>query len=166
MPVITCIEDLRQLHKKNAPKAFYDYVDAGSYTEGTYNANSSDLAALKLRQRVAVNVDNRSTESTMIGEKVAMPTALAPVGLTGMQWADGEILAARAAEKFGVPFTLSTMSICSIEDVAEATTKPFWFQLYVMRDRDYIRRLIGRAKAAKCSALVLTLDLQIIGQRH
>ena len=166
MPVITCIEDLRQLHKKNAPKAFYDYVDAGSYTEGTYNANSSDLAALKLRQRVAMNVDNRSTESTMIGEKVAMPTALAPVGLTGMQWADGEILAARAAEKFGVPFTLSTMSICSIEDVAEATTKPFWFQLYVMRDRDYIKRLIGRAKAAKCSALVLTLDLQIIGQRH
>jgi L-lactate dehydrogenase (cytochrome) len=166
MPVITCIEDLRVLHKKNAPKAFYDYVDAGSYTEGTYNANSSDLAALKLRQRVAMNVDNRSTESTMIGEKVAMPTALAPVGLTGMQWANGEILAARAAEKFGVPFTLSTMSICSIEDVAEATTKPFWFQLYVMRDRDYIRRLIGRAKAAKCSALVLTLDLQIIGQRH
>ena len=166
MPVITCIEDLRQLHKKNAPKAFYDYVDAGSYTEGTYNANSSDLAALRLRQRVAMNVDNRSTESTMIGEKVAMPTALAPVGLTGMQWADGEILAARAAEKFGVPFTLSTMSICSIEDVAEATTKPFWFQLYVMRDRDYIKRLIGRAKAAKCSALVLTLDLQIIGQRH
>ena len=166
MPVITCIEDLRQLHKKNAPKAFYDYVDAGSYTEGTYNANSSDLAALKLRQRVAMNVDNRSTESTMIGEKVAMPTALAPVGLTGMQWADGEILAARAAEKFGVTFTLSTMSICSIEDVAEATTKPFWFQLYVMRDRDYIKRLIGRAKAAKCSALVLTLDLQIIGQRH
>jgi L-lactate dehydrogenase (cytochrome) len=166
MPVITCIEDLRALHKKNAPKAFYDYVDAGSYTEGTYNANSSDLVALKLRQRVAMNVDNRSTESTMIGEKVAMPTALAPVGLTGMQWADGEILAARAAEKFGVPFTLSTMSICSIEDVAEATTKPFWFQLYVMRDRDYIKRLIGRAKAAKCSALVLTLDLQIIGQRH
>ena len=166
MPVITCIEDLRQLHKKNAPKAFYDYVDAGSYTEGTYNANSADLAALKFRQRVAVNVDNRSTDSTMIGQKVAMPTALAPVGLTGMQWADGEILAARAAEKFGVPFTLSTMSICSIEDVAEATTKPFWFQLYVMRDRDYIKRLIGRAKAAKCSALVLTLDLQIIGQRH
>ena len=166
MPVITCIEDLRLLHKKNAPKAFYDYVDAGSYTEGTYNANSMDLAALKLRQRVAVDVDNRSTASTMIGEPVAMPTALAPVGLTGMQWADGEILAARAAAKFGVPFTLSTMSICSIEDVAEATGKPFWFQLYVMRDRDFIKRLIGRAKAAKCSALVLTLDLQIIGQRH
>ena len=166
MPVITCIEDLRQLHKKNAPKAFYDYVDAGSYTESTYNANSADLAALKLRQRVAVNVEQRSTASTMLGGPVTMPTALAPVGLTGMQWADGEILAARAAEKFGVPFTLSTMSINSIEDVAGATTKPFWFQLYVMRDRDFIKRLIGRAKAAKCSALVLTLDLQIIGQRH
>jgi L-lactate dehydrogenase (cytochrome) len=166
MPVITCIEDLRQLHQRNAPKAFYDYVDAGSYTEDTYRANSSDLAALKLRQRVAVNVDQRSTESTMIGGKVAMPTALAPVGLTGMQWADGEILAARAAENFGVPFTLSTMSICSIEDVAAGTTKPFWFQLYVMRDRDFIKRLIGRAKAARCSALMLTLDLQILGQRH
>ena len=166
MPVITCIEDLRQLHQKNAPKAFYDYVDAGSYTEGTYRANSADLAALKLRQRVAINVEARSTAATMIGQPVTMPTALAPVGLTGMQWADGEILAARAAEKFGVPFTLSTMSICSIEDVAEATSKPFWFQLYVMRDREYIKRLIDRAKAAKCSALVLTLDLQIIGQRH
>ena len=166
MPVITCIEDLRQLHRRNAPKAFYDYVDAGSYTEGTYRANSTDLAALKLRQRVAINVEARSTASTMIGQAVTLPTALAPVGLTGMQWADGEILAARAAEKFGVPFTLSTMSINSIEDVAEATTKPFWFQLYVMRDREYIKRLIDRAKAAKCSALVLTLDLQIIGQRH
>ena len=166
MPVITCIEDLRQLHQKNAPKAFYDYVDAGSYTEGTYRANSADLAALQLRQRVAINVEARSTATTMIGQPVSMPTALAPVGLTGMQWADGEILAARAAEKFGVPFTLSTMSICSIEDVAEATSKPFWFQLYVMRDREYIKRLIDRAKAAKCSALVLTLDLQIIGQRH
>ena len=166
MPVITCIEDLRLLHRRNTPKAFYDYVDAGSYTEGTYHANSADLAALKLRQRVAVDVDHRSTASTMLGAKVAMPTALAPVGLTGMQWADGEILAARAAQKFGVPFTLSTMSICSIEDVAEATTAPFWFQLYVMRDRDFIKRLIHRARAAKCSALVLTLDLQIIGQRH
>jgi L-lactate dehydrogenase (cytochrome) len=166
MPVITCIEDLRRLHKKRAPKAFYDYVDAGSYAEDTYRANSADLAALKLRQRVAVDVGVRSTESTMLGRKVTMPTALAPVGLTGMQWADGEILAARAAEKFGVPFTLSTMSICSIEDVAQGTTTPFWFQLYVMRDRDFIKRLIGRAKAAKCSALVLTLDLQIIGQRH
>ncbi len=166
MPVITCIEDLRQLHQKNAPKAFYDYVDAGSYTEGTYRANSTDLAALMLRQRVAINVEARSTATTMIGQPVTLPTALAPVGLTGMQWADGEILAARAAEKFGVPFTLSTMSINSIEDVAEATTRPFWFQLYVMRDREYIKRLIDRAKAAKCGALVLTLDLQIIGQRH
>jgi len=166
MPVITCIEDLRELHKKNAPKAFYDYVDSGSYTEGTYRANSTDLAALKLRQRVGVNMENRSTESVMIGQKVKMPVALAPVGLTGMQWADGEILAARAAEKFGVPFTLPTMSICSIEDVAAATTQPFWFQLYVMRDRDFVRRLIARAKAAQCSALMLTLDLQIIGQRH
>jgi L-lactate dehydrogenase (cytochrome) len=166
MPVITCIEDLRQLHRKRAPKAFYDYVDAGSYAEDTYRANSADLAALKLRQSVAVNVDVRSTASTMLGERVTMPVALAPVGSTGMQWADGEILAARAAEKFGVPFTLSTMSICSIEDVAQATTKPFWFQLYVMRDRDFVKRLIARAKAAKCSALVLTLDLQILGQRH
>jgi L-lactate dehydrogenase (cytochrome) len=166
MPVITCIEDLRRLHKKNAPKAFYDYVDTGSYTEGTYRANSADLAALKLRQRVAVDVGERSTEGTMLGRKVTMPVALAPVGLTGMQWADGEILAARAAEKFGVPFTLSTMSIASIEDVAEATAKPFWFQLYIMRDRDFIKRLIERARAANCSALMLTLDLQIIGQRH
>ena len=145
MPVITCIEDLRELHRKRTPKAFYDYVDAGSYTEGTYRANSADLAALKLRQRVAVDVDRRSTESAMLGEKVKMPVALAPVGQTGMQWADGEILAARAAEKFGVPFTLSTMSICSIEDVAQNTTKPFWFQLYVMRDRDFVERLIDRA---------------------
>ena len=166
MPVITCIEDLRRLHRKRAPKAFYDYVDAGSYSESTYRANSMDLAALKLRQRVAIDVDLRSTESTMLGEKVTMPVALAPVGMTGMQWANGEILAARAAEKFGVPFTLSTMSICSIEDVAEGTTKPFWFQLYVMRDRDFVQRLIGRAKAAKCSALVLTLDLPLLGQRH
>jgi L-lactate dehydrogenase (cytochrome) len=166
MAVITCIEDLRQLHRRRAPKAFYDYVDAGSYTEGTYRANSADLAALKLRQRVAVDVDVRSTSSTMLGQPVTVPVALAPVGSTGMQWADGEILAARAAEKFGVPFTLSTMSICSIEDVAASTTKPFWFQLYVMRDREFVRRLIGRAKAAKCSALVLTLDLQILGQRH
>jgi L-lactate dehydrogenase (cytochrome) len=166
MPVITCIEDLRRLHRKRAPKAFYDYVDAGSYTEDTYRANSADLAALKLRQRVAFDVDTRSTESAMLGQTVRMPVALAPVGMTGMQWADGEILAARAAEKFGVPFTLSTMSICSIEDVAQSTIKPFWFQLYVMRDRDFVKRLIGRAKAAKCSALVLTLDLQVIGQRH
>ena len=166
MSVITCIEDLRRLHRKRAPKAFYDYVDTGSYSEITYRANSADLAALRLKQRVAIDVDVRSTEATMLGEKVAIPAALAPVGMTGMQWANGEILAARAAEKFGVPFTLSTMSICSIEDVAEETTKPFWFQLYVMRDRDFVRRLIGRAKAAKCSALVLTLDLPLLGQRH
>src|SRR5262249_19588550 len=166
MPVITCIEALRLLHRKRAPRAFYEYVDAGSYTEGTYRANTADLAALKLRQRVAVDIDGRSTESTMLGQKVAMPVALAPVGSTGMQWANGEILAARAAEKFGVPFTLSTMSICSIEDVAAATTAPFWFQLYVMRDRDFVKRLIVRAKAAGCSALVLTLDLQVLGQRH
>jgi L-lactate dehydrogenase (cytochrome) len=166
MRVITCIEDLRQLHRRRAPKAFYDYVDTGSYAEETYRANGADLAALKLRQRVAVNVDVRSTASTMLGQPVTMPVALAPVGSTGMQWADGEILAARAAERFGVPFTLSTMSICSIEDVAAATTKPFWFQLYVVRDREFVKRLIGRAKAASCSALVLTLDLQILGQRH
>jgi L-lactate dehydrogenase (cytochrome) len=166
MPVITCIEDLRQLHQKNAPKAFYDYVDAGSYTESTYRANSTDLAAIKLRQRVAIDVDQRSTSSTMLGAPVALPCALAPVGLTGMQWADGEILAARAANAFGVPFTLSTMSIGSIEDIAEATQAPFWFQLYVMRDRGFVRDLIRRAKAANCSALMLTLDLQIIGQRH
>jgi L-lactate dehydrogenase (cytochrome) len=166
MSVITCIEDLRLLHRKRAPKAFYDYVDTGSYSEITYRANSADLAALKLKQRVAIGVDVRSTEATMLGGKVTMPVALAPVGMTGMQWANGEILAARAAEKFGVPFTLSTMSICSIEDVAEETTRPFWFQLYVMRDRDFVKRLIGRAKAAKCSALVLTLDLPLLGQRH
>ena len=166
MPVITCIEDLRVLAQKRVPKAFYDYADSGSYTEGTYRANTSDLAALKLRQRVAINVDERSTATTMIGENVTMPVAIAPTGLTGMQWANGEMLGAIAAEKFGIPFTLSTMSICSIEDVASVTTKPFWFQLYVMRDRGFVKSLIERAKAAKCSALVLTLDLQILGQRH
>ncbi|KAF3998956.1 alpha-hydroxy acid oxidase [Glaciimonas immobilis] len=166
MPVITCIEDLRILAQKRVPKAFYDYADSGSYTEGTYRANSTDLAALKLRQRVAINVDERSTATTMIGENVTMPVAIAPTGLTGMQWANGEMLGAIAAEKFGIPFTLSTMSICSIEDVASVTTKPFWFQLYVMRDRGFVKSLIERAKAAKCSALVLTLDLQILGQRH
>ncbi|MDO8178772.1 MAG: alpha-hydroxy acid oxidase [Undibacterium sp.] len=166
MPVITCVEDLRLLAKKRVPKAFYDYADSGSYTESTYRANTSDLAAIKLRQRVAINVDQRSTRTTMIGHDVTMPVAIAPTGLTGMQWANGEMLGAIAAEKFGVPFTLSTMSICSIEDVASVTTKPFWFQLYVMRDRGFIRELIQRAKAAKCSALMLTLDLQILGQRH
>ena len=163
---ITCIEDLRQLAQKRVPRMFYDYADSGSWTEGTYRANESDFAGIKLRQRVAVNMEHRSLKTTMAGQDVAMPVALAPVGLVGMQHADGEILAARASEKFGVPFTLSTMSICSIEDVAENVSKPFWFQLYVMRDRDFIRRLIDRAKAAECSALVLTLDLQIMGQRH
>ena len=165
-PVITCVEDLRLLAKKRVPRMFYEYADSGSWTEGTYRANESDFAGIKLRQRVAVNMENRSLKTTMAGQDVRMPVALAPVGLVGMQHADGEILAARAAEKFGVPFTLSTMSICSIEDVAENVDKPFWFQLYVMRDRDFIKRLIERAKAAGCSALVLTLDLQIMGQRH
>jgi L-lactate dehydrogenase (cytochrome) len=166
MTIITTIEDLRVLAKKRVPRMFYDYADAGSWTESTYRANEEDFAKIKFRQRVAVNLENRSLRSTMIGQEVAMPVALAPTGLTGMQHADGEILAARAAEKFGVPFTLSTMSICSIEDVAANTAKPFWFQLYVMKDRPFIERLIERARAAKCSALVLTLDLQVLGQRH
>lgn len=167
MPVITNIEDLRVLAQKRVPRMFYDYADSGSWTESTYRANEADFQNIKFRQRVAINMDNRSTRSTMIGQEVAMPVALAPVGLTGMQHADGEILAARAARDFGVPFTLSTMSICSIEDVAAATNNhPFWFQVYVIRDRGFIERLIERAKAANCSALVLTLDLQILGQRH
>ncbi|MEZ5605385.1 MAG: alpha-hydroxy acid oxidase [Burkholderiaceae bacterium] len=166
MPVITCIEDLRLLAKRRVPKMFYEYADSGAWTESTYRANETDFAPIKLRQRVAVDIDNRSLVSTMVGQPVSMPIALAPVGLTGMQHADGEILAARAAAKAGVPFTLSTMSICSIEDVAENTDAPFWFQLYVMRDRDFITRLIERARAAQCSALVLTLDLQVMGQRH
>jgi L-lactate dehydrogenase (cytochrome) len=166
MPVITCIEDLRLLAQKRVPRMFYDYADSGSWTESTYRANSADFQAIKLRQRVAVNMENRSTVARMVGVDVKMPVAIAPTGLTGMQHADGEILAARAAEKFGVPFTLSTMSICSIEDIAAHTKAPFWFQLYVMRDRDFIERLIDRAKAARCGALVLTLDLQILGQRH
>ena len=166
MTAITTIEDLRVLAKARVPRMFYDYADSGSWTEGTYRANEADFQAIRLRQRVAVNMTNRSTRSTMAGTDVAMPVAIAPTGLTGMQHADGEILAARAAEKFGVPFTLSTMSICSIEDVAAHTKAPFWFQLYVMKDRDFIERLIGRAKAAGCSALMLTLDLQILGQRH
>ena len=164
---ITNIEDLRILAQKRVPRMFYDYADSGSWTEGTYRANESDFQKIKFRQRVAINMDNRSTTSTMVGQKVAMPVALAPVGLTGMQHADGEIKAARAAKKFGVPFTLSTMSICSIEDVAAGTDNhPFWFQVYVIRDRAFIERLIERARAANCSALVLTLDLQILGQRH
>ena len=167
MPIITNIEDLRVMAQKRVPRMFYDYADSGSWTEGTYRANESDFQRIKLRQRVAVNMENRSTRSTMIGQSVAMPVAIAPTGLTGMQHADGEIHGARAAKKFGIPFTLSTMSICSIEDVAQATDRhPFWFQLYVMKDRDFIERLIDRAKAANCSALVVTLDLQIIGQRH
>jgi len=165
--VITNIEDLRVLAQKRVPRMFYDYADSGSWTEGTYRANESDFQSIKFRQRVAVNMENRSTATRMIGQDVAMPVAIAPTGLTGMQHADGEILAARAARKFGIPFTLSTMSICSIEDVAKGTDNhPFWFQLYVMKDRGFIERLIDRAKAAGCSALVLTLDLQILGQRH
>ena len=165
--VITTIEDLRVLAQKRVPRMFYDYADSGSWTESTYRANEADFVPIKFRQRVAVNLEGRSTATQMIGQNVAMPVAIAPTGLTGMQHADGEILAARAAKKFGVPFTLSTMSVCSIEDVAQGTDNhPFWFQLYVMRDRDFVERLIDRAKAAKCSALVLTLDLQILGQRH
>jgi L-lactate dehydrogenase (cytochrome) len=166
MPVITNIEDLRVLAQERVPRMFYDYADSGSWTEGTYRANEADFQTIKLRQRVAVNMDNRSTATTMVGQAVKMPVSIAPVGLTGMQHADGEIHAAKAAEKFGIPFTLSTMSICSIEDIAEHTSAPFWFQLYMMRDRDAMARMIDRAKAAKCSALVLTLDLQVIGQRH
>ncbi len=167
MPTITHIEELRLLAKRRVPRMFYDYADSGSWSESTYRANSEDFQGIQFRQRVAVNMEGRTTASQMIGQDVAMPVALAPTGLTGMQHADGEILAARAAKAFGVPFTLSTMSICSIEDVAQGTGgHPFWFQLYVMRDRDFIERLIDRAKAAGCSALVLTLDLQILGQRH
>ena len=167
MTVITNIEDLRVIAQKRVPRMFYDYADSGSWTEGTYRANEADFQKIKLRQRVAVNMEGRTTKTKMIGQDVAMPVAIAPVGLTGMQHADGEILAARAAKQAGIPFTLSTMSICSIEDVAKGTDgHPFWFQLYVMRDRDFIERLIERARAANCSALMLTLDLQIIGQRH
>ena len=166
MSVITCIEDLRVLAKRRVPRMFYDYVDSGSWTESTYRANVDDFQGIRLRQRVAVNMENRSTATRMAGVPVAMPVAIAPVGLTGMQHADGEILAARAAEKFGIPFTLSTMSICSIEDIAAHTKAPFWFQLYMMRDRDAMARMIERARSAGCGALVLTLDLQVIGQRH
>src|SRR5580765_8391641 len=166
MPVITCIDDLRAISKRRIAKAIFDYVDRGSYGEYTLRANRADLESLTLRQRVAVDVDRRSTRSTMLGQDVSMPVALAPVGLTGLNWANGEMLAARAAERFGVPYTLSTMSICSIEDVAGAVAKPFWFQLYVMRDRGFAASLIERAKSAGCSALVLTLDLQVQGQRH
>ncbi len=166
MPVITNIEDLRVLAEKRVPRKFYDYADSGSWTEGTYRANEQDFQKIKLRQRVAVNMENRSTATTMAGTQVKMPVAIAPVGLTGMQHADGEIKAAKAAEKFGIPFILSTMSICSIEDVAANTTAPFWFQLYMMRDRQAMVDMIERTRKAGCSALVLTLDLQVIGQRH
>ncbi|MDP3959819.1 MAG: alpha-hydroxy acid oxidase [Pseudorhodobacter sp.] len=166
MPVITCIEDLKRLYKRRVPKMFYDYAESGAYTEQTFRDNVSDFSRLRLRQKVAVDLSERTTASTMIGQKVAMPVALAPVGLTGMQCADGEIKAARAAEKFGVPFTLSTMSICSIEDVAEHTTTPFWFQVYTLKDNDFMRRLFERAHAANCSAIVITVDLQLLGQRH
>ena len=166
MPVITNIEDLRVLAERRVPRMFYDYADSGSWTEGTYRANEADFRKILLRQRVAVDMANRSTATRMVGQDVKMPVALAPVGLTGMQHADGEIHAARAAEKFGVPFTLSTMSICSLEDIRASTQAPFWFQLYWMKDRDFMDRLMDRAKAAGCSALVLTLDLQVIGQRH
>ncbi|GHA69843.1 alpha-hydroxy-acid oxidizing enzyme [Formosimonas limnophila] len=165
--IITTIEDLRQLAQKRVPRMFYDYADSGSWTESTYRANESDFQKIKFRQRVAVNMSGRTTASTMVGQPVSMPVAIAPTGLTGMQHADGEILAARAAKAFGIPFTLSTMSICSIEDIATKTDNhPFWFQLYVMRDKAFIERLIERARAAHCSALVLTLDLQVLGQRH
>ncbi|MEW5864609.1 MAG: alpha-hydroxy acid oxidase [Pseudomonadota bacterium] len=166
MPVITSIADLREMARRRVAKAIFDYVDRGSYEEETLRANQADFASVRLRQRVAINVEGRSTRARLLGEEAAMPVALAPVGLTGLNWADGEIHAARAAERFGVPYTLSTMSICSIEDVAAAVSKPFWFQLYVMRDRGFAAELIQRARAAKCSALVLTLDLQILGQRH
>lgn len=166
MPVITCVDDLKRIYKRRAPKMFYDYAESGSWTEQTFRENTTDFQDIHLRQRVAVDMSGRSTRSQMIGQDVAMPVALAPVGLTGMQCADGEIKAARAAEAFGVPFILSTMSICSIEDVAENTSKPFWFQVYTLKDDDFMRRLFDRAKAAKCSAAVITVDLQVLGQRH
>lgn len=166
MGVVACVEDLRKQMQRRVPRMFYDYCESGSWTELTFEANETDLQAIKFRQRVAIDVSERSTAMKMLGQDVPMPVALAPTGLTGMQHADGEILAAQAAEAFGVPFTLSTMSICSIEDVAANTSKPFWFQLYVMRDRNFIRNLVERAKAANCSALMITLDLQIMGQRH
>ena len=167
MPVITNIDDLKALHRRRTPKMFYDYCESGSWTEQTFRDNVDDFARIRFRQRVAVDMSDRTLRSTMLGEPVSMPVALAPVGSLGMQHADGEILAARAAARFGVPFTLSTMSVCSIEDVAEhVPEKPFWFQLYVMQDTGFVDEIIERARAAKCSALVLTLDLQILGQRH
>jgi len=166
MTTVTCIDDLRALAKRQLPRMFYDYIDAGSWTESTYHANAADLNALRLQQRVGTDVSTRSLQSSMRGQTVRMPVALAPVGLTGMQWADGEILAARAAQRFGVPFVLSTMSICSIEDVATHVGSDLWFQLYLMRDRSFVADLIERAAAARCGALVLTMDLPVPGQRH
>ena len=166
MALISTIEEMRQLAQKRVPKMFYDYADSGSWTEGTYRANESDFSRIKFRQRVAVDMSNRTTATKMIGQTAAMPAAIAPTGLTGMQHADGEILAAQAAAEFGIPFTLSTMSVCSIEEVAKHSPEPFWFQLYVMKDHKYSKRLINRAKAAGCSALMLTVDLQILGIRH
>ncbi|MEO3413712.1 alpha-hydroxy acid oxidase [Roseovarius sp. CAU 1744] len=166
MPVITCIDDLKRIYARRTPRMFYDYCESGSWTEQTFRENTSDFSEILLRQRVAIDMSNRSTATQMIGQDVAMPVALAPVGLTGMQCADGEIKAARAAEKFGVPYTLSTMSICSIEDVAAHTTKPFWMQVYTLKDDDFMQRLFDRAKAANCSAAVITVDLQVLGQRH
>lgn len=166
MPVITEVADLKRIYKRRVPKMFYDYAETGSWTEQTFRENTTDFAQIRLRQRIARDMDNRSTKMTMVGEDVAMPVGLAPVGLTGMQHADGEILAARAAEKFGVPFTLSTMSICSIEEVAKKTKKPFWFQVYTLKDDEFMENLLGRAKAAGCSTIVITVDLQVLGQRH
>jgi L-lactate dehydrogenase (cytochrome) len=166
MPKITEIEDLKRIYKRRVPKMFYDYAETGSWTEQTFRDNCSDFDEIRLRQRIAVDMDNRTTRAQMVGQDYAMPVALAPVGLCGMQSADGEIKAARAAEKFGVPFTLSTLSICSIEDIASHTSAPFWFQVYTLRDDDFMQRLFARAKDAKCSALVITVDLQIMGQRH
>ena len=166
MAVITCIEDLKRIYRRRVPRMFYDYTETGSWTEQTFIENTSDFQDLHFRQKIAVNMEGRSTQATMVGQDVTMPVALAPVGLTGMQCADGEIKAARAAAKFGVPYTLSTMSICSIEDVAQHTDHPFWFQVYTLKDDDFMRRLMERAKAAKCSALVITVDLQMLGQRH
>lgn len=166
MALITCVEDQRQIAKRKVPKMFYDYADTGSWTESTYNLNEKDFEKIRFRQRVGIDVSSRSTRMTMLGQDLPMPTALAPIGMAGMQYPDGEILSAKAAEDFGIPFTLSTMSICSIEDVASNTSMPFWFQLYVMRDRAFMKRLISRAEAAQCSALMVTLDLQILAQRH
>src|SRR5258708_5459089 len=166
MRTMTCIEDLRQAARRKVPRAFFEYAEAGSYSQETLRANREDLERIKLRQRVLIDVSQRDLTTTIMGERVALPLALAPIGLCGMQYGDGEILACRAAQAAGIPFTLSTMSVCSIEDVAQAVGKPFWFQLYMMKDRGFMRALIERAAAAKCSALVLTVDLQVLGQRH